>query len=143
MTVVVHASVVIKWLLQDAEREAGTEKATQLMQLITRGELTALQPKHWLTEVGAVLARESPETAADDVTMLNALELAETDDPLVLRRGVGLAIELKQHLFDTYYHAVALETAGTTLITADERYLRAARGKGQIIDLMNWDGLAS
>jgi predicted nucleic acid-binding protein len=140
VTVVVDASVIIKWLLQDPEREAGTEKATQLMESVTRGDLAALQPPHWLTEVGAVLARESPETAADDVTRLNALELAATDDPLVLRRGVELAIELKQHLFDTYYHAVALETADTTFITADERYLRVARAKGRIVYLMDWNG---
>ena len=34
-TVVVHASVVIEWLLQDPEREAGTAKATQLMESVT------------------------------------------------------------------------------------------------------------
>lgn len=140
MTVVVDASVVIKWLMQDPERETGTEKATRLMGSITAGELSALQPVHWLAEVGAVLARESPGTAADDVTMLSALELAATHDPLVLRRGVELAVELKQHLFDTYYHAVALETPDTTLITADERYLHAARAKGRITHLMDWDG---
>jgi predicted nucleic acid-binding protein len=59
VTVVLDASVIIKWLLQDPEREAGTEKATQLMDSITRGELMALQPTHWLAEVGAVLAREA------------------------------------------------------------------------------------
>jgi predicted nucleic acid-binding protein len=140
VTVVVDASVVIKWLLQDPEREVGTAKATQLMDSITRGELPVLQPTHWLAEVAAVLARESPETAADDVTMLSALELPAADDPLVMRRGVELAIELKQHLFDTYYHAVALETPHATLITADERYLRVAQGKGHIVHLMDWDG---
>jgi predicted nucleic acid-binding protein len=140
VTVVVDASVIIKWLLQDPEREAGTEKATQLMDSVTRGDLSALQPPHWLAEVGTVLARESPETAADDVTMLNALELTAIDDPLVLKRGVELAIELKQHLFDTYYHAVALESPDTTFITADERYLRVARAKGRIVYLMDWNG---
>jgi hypothetical protein len=58
----------------------------------------------------------------------------------VLRRGVELAIELKQHLFDTYYHAVALETPDTMLITADERYLRAASAKGRVVYLMDWNG---
>lgn len=138
MTVVVDASVVIKWLLQDPHREAGTEKATRLMEQITNGDQGALQPPHWLAEVGAVLARETPDTAADDVTMLFALELPASDDPLVLRRGIELATELKQHLFDTFYHAVALATPDTTLITADERYLRAARGKGRIVHLMDW-----
>jgi predicted nucleic acid-binding protein len=138
VTVVVDASVVIKWLLQDPEREAGTDKATRLMEQITNGDQAALQPPHWLAEVGAVLARETPGTAADDVTMLSALELPETHDPLVLRRGVELAMELQQYLFDTFYHAVALETPDTTFITADERYLRTARAKGRIVHLMEW-----
>jgi predicted nucleic acid-binding protein len=135
---VVDASVVIKWLLQDPEREAGTDKATQLMELVTNGDQPVLQPTHWLVEVGAVLARESPGTAADDVGMLTALELPTTDELQVLRRGVELAMELKQHLFDTYYHGVALETPDCILITADERYLRAARAKGNIVSLMDW-----
>ena len=138
MTVVVDASVIIKWLLQDPEREAGTEKATNLMESILKGEQPVLQPIHWLTEVCAVLSRESPDTAADDATMLDALELPATSYPQVLRRGVELAIELKQHLFDTFYHAVALETADATLITADDRYFRAARAKGRIVRLMDW-----
>lgn len=139
MTVVVDASVIIKWLLQDPEGEAGTDKATSLMEAVIKGEQPVLQPTHWVVEVGAVLARESPATAADDVTMLNALELPATDEPLVLRRGVELATELKQHLFDTFYHAVALETPEGILVTADDRYLRAAREKGQIMHLMDWE----
>lgn len=138
MIAVVDASVVIKWLLQDPEREAGTDKATQLMELVTNGDQPVLQPTHWLVEVGAVLARESPGTAADDVGMLTALELPTTDELEVLRRGVELAMELKQHLFDTYYHGVALQTPDCILITADERYLRAARAKGNIVSLMEW-----
>jgi predicted nucleic acid-binding protein len=135
---VIDASVVIKWLLQDPEREAGTEKATQLMELVTNGEQPVLQPTHWLVEVGAVLARESPGTAVDDVGMLTALELPTTDELQILRRGVELAMELKQHLFDSYYHGIALETSDCVLITADERYLRAARAKGNIVSLMEW-----
>lgn len=138
MIAVIDASVVIKWLLQDPEREAGTEKATQLMELVTNGEQPVLQPTHWLVEVGAVLARESPGTAVDDVGMLTALELPTTNELQVLRRGVELAMELKQHLFDSYYHGVALETPDCVLITADERYLRAARTKGNIVSLMEW-----
>jgi predicted nucleic acid-binding protein len=135
---VVDASVVIKWLLQDPEREADTDKATQLMERVTNGEQPVLQPTHWILEVGAVLARESPDTAVDDVGMLSALELPTTDDLPVLQRGVRLAMELKQHLFDTYYHGVALDTPDCVLITADERYLRVARAKGRIVSLTEW-----
>ena len=138
MSVVLDASVIIKWLLQDPEREAGTDRATQLMESVVKGDLPVLQPTHWLVEVGAVLARESPASAADDIAMLKALELPVTDEPQVLRRGVELGIELKQHLFDTYYHAIALENEDSVLITADQRYLRAAQAKGRIMDLMDW-----
>jgi predicted nucleic acid-binding protein len=68
--------------------------------------------------------------------MLSAVEFPATDGPHLLRRGVELATELKQHLFDTFYHAVAPATPDTTLISADERYLRAAREKGRIVHLM-------
>ena len=139
MIAVIDASVIVKWLLQDPQREAGTEKATQLMERVANGEQPVLQPIHWIVEVGAVLARESSGTAVDDVGMLTALELPTTDDPEVLRRGLELAMELKQHLFDTYYHGVALGTSECTLITADERYLRAARTKGKIVHLMEWE----
>jgi predicted nucleic acid-binding protein len=135
---VIDASVVIKWLLQDGEREAGTDKATRLMEQVANGEQPVLQPTHWIVEVGAVLARESPGTAVEDVGMLAGLELSVTDDPHVLQRGVELATELKQHLFDTYYHAVALETPDCTLVTADERYFRVARAKGRIVSLTEW-----
>ena len=139
MIAVIDASVIVKWLLQDPQRGAGTDKATQLMERVANGEQPILQPTHWIVEVGAVLARESSGTAVDDIGMLTALELPTTDDPEVLRRGLELAMELKQHLFDTYYHGVALGTSECTLITADERYLRAARTKGKIVHLMAWE----
>jgi predicted nucleic acid-binding protein len=138
VTVILDASVVIKWLLNDPEREEGTERATKLMEQVANGRLAVLQPPHWIAEVGAVLARESASTAADDVTMLCALDLPVAADPLMLRRATQLAIELTQHVFDTYYHAVALETPDAVLVTADRRYLRAARKQGCIVDLMDW-----
>lgn len=138
MTLVLDASVIIKWLLNDPKREAGTEKATEIMGLVTRGDLTTAQPIHWLAEVGAVLARETPATAPSLVALLYALDLPTISDPLILKRSVELAIELRQHVFDTLYHAVALDIPDGILITADSRYLRAARSKGRILDLLDW-----
>jgi predicted nucleic acid-binding protein len=135
---VVDASVTLKWLLADPENEAGTQRATQLMHAVVSGEVEIFQPLHWLAEVGAVLARLSPGSAADDVVMLRAMELPQTDEPAVLRRACELAIDLKQHVFDTLYHAVALTTDGATLVTADERYLRAARRLGSVMSLNQW-----
>ncbi|RKT46662.1 type II toxin-antitoxin system VapC family toxin [Thiocapsa rosea] len=35
---VIDASVIIKWLFLDPEREAGTEQATSLMAAVARGD---------------------------------------------------------------------------------------------------------
>ena len=138
MTLVVDASVVVKWLLNDSEREAETETATRLMRWIVESREPVIQPVHWLLEVGAVLARISPESVEDDLAMLQGLELPVDDGPLSLGRACRLAIDLQQHLFDTLYHAVALETPGTTLITADEKYLATSAKLGRIKHLADW-----
>ncbi|HEX9877876.1 MAG TPA: type II toxin-antitoxin system VapC family toxin [Gammaproteobacteria bacterium] len=138
MTLVVDASIVVKWLLNDPEREEDTERATRLMRWIVEGREPVVQPVHWLVEVGAVLARLSPETVADDLLMLQGLELAVDDSPGVLGRACRLAVDLEQHLFDTLYHALALELPDAILLTADDRYLRAAGQHGRILRLSAW-----
>jgi hypothetical protein len=63
---------------------------------------------------------------------------------LVLKRGVELAIELKQHLLDTCY--LSRSGAGNCGLNAHYGKLAAsARGRGEgarIISLMDWDGSA-
>lgn len=46
-----------------------------------------------------------------------------------------LAIDLKHHLFDTLYHAVALTHSDAVRVTADESYYRKARAMGRIVHL--------
>lgn len=139
MTLVLDASVILKWLIDDPSRKPDTEKATALIESIVSREHEILQPVHWLAEVAAVLARLSPHTASDDVGMLSAMEIPTNNDPTVMQRATKLAIQSGQHVFDTLYHAVALEHEDATLITADERYLRAARAHGHISALREWE----
>ena len=141
MTFVLDASVIVKWLLQDPQREANTDAATGLVEAVVTGTESVLQPPHWLVEVGAVLARASPDSAAQDLLMLSALEFPTADNPRALHRACEMAISLKQHLFDTLYHAVALEASDAVLITADERYYRVARAVGSIARLRDWKKL--
>ena len=138
MTLVVDASVVVKWLLSDPVKEADSERAVALMQHVLKGRLRALQPVHWLVEVAAALARLSPSSAETDVAKLRALEIPTDDSPHVLGRACRLAIDLEQHVFDTLYHALALETPDATLVTADARYLAQAAGLGRITALRDW-----
>jgi predicted nucleic acid-binding protein len=49
----------------------------------------------------------------------------------VLKRAAGLSMSLNHHLFDTLYHAVALEV-GATLVTADEAYFDKAKDRGAV-----------
>ncbi len=138
MIVVLDASVMLKWLLEDPAREPDTEKAAAVIESVVRSELAILQPVHWLTEVAAVIARLTPDTAVRDVEWLAALQFSTTDDPAVMRRATQLAIETSHHLFDTLYHAVALEHDGAVLVTADNRYYLKARRHGKIAALHEW-----
>ncbi len=138
-TWVVDASVILKWLLADPETEPGTPQAITLMAAIAAGEHAIVQPVHWLAEVSAVLARLSPNTAADDVLQLRAMEWPVSDDAQVWTRAVRLAIDTRLHVFDTLYHAVALEHPTATLVTADERYRLRSKQRGRIIALEAWE----
>jgi predicted nucleic acid-binding protein len=135
---VLDASVIVKWLLQDPEREADTDQATAVIEAVISGRIAVTQPVHWLAEVGGTLVRLSPKTAEEDVAMTQALGLPVSDHPDILSRACRLAIDLNHHLFDTLYHAVALETQDATLVTADRRYFNKARRLGRIVDLAKW-----
>jgi predicted nucleic acid-binding protein len=137
--VVLDASVILKWLLEDPSREPDTEKAFALVEYVVSGRLEILQPAHWLAEVAAVAARLVPQSAVGDVEMLAAFEFPTTDSPIVIRRATNLAIETSHHLFDTLYHAVALEHEDARLVTADERYYGKAEGYGAIRALHDWE----
>lgn len=130
--VVLDASVIIKWLRRDPVHEEWTREATALVESAVRGETEILQPCHWLAEVAAVLCRLSPETADDTVLKLQAMGLPVTDHPRVLRTACRLAAAGGTHVFDTLYHAVALEHTGAVLITADRSYWQKSRNSGAI-----------
>jgi predicted nucleic acid-binding protein len=138
MTIVLDASVILKWLLEDPTKEPDTEKALALIDAVVHGKLEILQPVHWLIEVAAVAARLTPQTAVQDVGMLSAMQFPTSDDPTVLLRATALAIETDHHLFDTLYHAVALEHDDAVLVTADDRYRRKAERYGMIVALADW-----
>ena len=138
MIVVLDASVILKWLLEDPAREPDIEKAFALVESVVSGRVEILQPVHWLAEVAAVAARRVPQAAVGDVEMLAAFEFPTTDSPTVMRRATSLAIETNHHLFDTLYHAVALEHEDAMLVTVDERYYGRAEGYGTIWTLHDW-----
>jgi predicted nucleic acid-binding protein len=137
---VLDASVIVKWLIRDPDREPDSERAGEIFRAVQRHSIQLVQPPHWLSEVAAVLARLSPATAEEDVADLHDLDLEVARTEGIYTTAVRLAIEMDHHLFDTLYHAVALELPDATLVTSDERYYRKARRLGRIHPLSGWNG---
>ncbi len=71
------------------------------------------------------------------IDLLDSMELATAADAGLYKRASRLAQELDQHLFDTLYHALALEN-DALLVTADDRYLHKAGRLGRIVALDRW-----
>jgi predicted nucleic acid-binding protein len=136
---VVDASVIVKWLLPERDGEVDADRALALLGAVRRGTARVVQPPHWLAEVAAVLARSSPASALEDVADLSRLGFATEGHTAILLTACELAIDLGQHVFDTLYHAVALNTGSCTLVTADRRYYRKARRLGAIVLLADFD----
>ena len=136
---VLDASVALKWFFADRGDEPLVAPAIALLQRFQTGEDRFLCPPHFITEMAAVLARESPDTANDSVNDLLTMTWETMADEGVYRRAITLAKSLDHHLFDTLYHAVALVHGGT-LVTADAKYFKKAKmqGAGVWLGAVNW-----
>jgi predicted nucleic acid-binding protein len=134
---VVDASVIVKWVFADSDREENIPESLSLLAAIRVGVASPLQPPHWIAEVAAVITRKKPEKASPALELLDALELPVLANVTVYQRAAQLAADLGHHLFDTLYHAVALES-GSILVTADDTYFRKAGKLGGIMKLAMW-----
>jgi predicted nucleic acid-binding protein len=137
LKIVIDASVVIKWLLNDDPGEHDVDKAEAILALLTAGAAQAFQPLHWRAEALSVVARKAPEKIGQACTLLFSVLVQTVDGVETYRKAAELAAGLKHHLFDTFYHAVALDR-GATLITADDRYFAKAFRLGNIKLLVNY-----
>ena len=140
MIVVVDASVAVKWFV-DADwalREDHVEQALALLTASADGKLALLQPPHFLAEVASVLTRLAPERALRNITDLATLDIDWAAPTDAYARAIALSRQLDHHLFDTLYHALALDTPGAVFVTADRRYFDKARHLGEIAWLPDW-----
>jgi predicted nucleic acid-binding protein len=134
-TLVLDASVVVKWVLADSEVEAHTQQALAILDALRSERVSVVQPVHWLAEVAAVLTRLIPRQAREVITLLHAIELPVWDGAEIYDRACDLALRCGEHVFDTLYHAVALAHPDAFLVTADERYVRGAARYGRVTRL--------
>lgn len=130
------ASVCLKWFLPELG-EQDVDVALDLQSQMRRGEIALVQPTVWYGEIASVLARKAPLLAQQLTTRLMNIEATIESDEACMLLAVDLSVQLHHHLFDTIYHAVALEH-GIDLVTADEHYYRKARKFGHIVLLRDW-----
>lgn len=132
------ASVLLKWVLQDDD-EADRDAAVALRTAWLDNGCELVVPTLWLYEVGNVLGLKRPASAT---ALLDALiDLGFTEAPPQRYMSGILRVMRERHVtfYDAAYHALAIHLGGT-LITADVRYARRARGAGHIRVLSDWRG---
>lgn len=134
-TWVVDASVAVKWALPGKDGETYQRQALALLHDIQEGNCQVLQPPHWLAEIAAVLTRLAPTQSIALLQTFLAMELPMSTEWEVYEQACRLAVDLEHHLFDTLYHAVALQSSETVFVTADTQYFRKAARCGRIIEL--------
>ena len=139
MNLVVDASVALKWFFRLHDDERDVSAALALLRGVMDDRVTLIQPPHFIAEVAAVLARESPRTAKASLKSLLDIEMQLVDGAALHATALDLSVQLRHHLFDTLYQAAALESDDGVLVTADERYYRKARGVGRIVRLADFD----
>jgi len=137
VTLVIDASVATKWLFHNKPAEQDVKQALAILRTLQNEEADAIQPPHWLVEVLSVVAREAPAFVEEALDVLKGLELPISTGAQVYRRAAHLSNQLKHHMFDTLYHAIALEH-GAMLITADDIYFAKAFRLGNIKLLVNY-----
>lgn len=137
MILVIDASVALKWYLKERPDEAHLEQALAVGEEVQMRGGILLAPAHWQAEVAAVLAREAPQYVDEMLQEFEWLAPTIVGTSSVMRRACDLSRSLNHHLFDTLYHAVALE-AGATLVTADDRYFDKAAGHGGLMRLADF-----
>jgi predicted nucleic acid-binding protein len=137
MKLVLDAGVAVKWVIRDPGTEPNLDKALALLQAIRTRQVEAVEPLHWTIEILAVILRMRPRRVDFVLGLLAALPFSAASGLSCHRRAADLATRLNHHLFDTLYHAVALEEHAT-LVTADEAYFNKAKTLGGIVSLADF-----
>jgi len=132
MRLVLDASVVVKWFEADNPEEEHVDGAMAIFDRVQRGEDDVIQPVHWCAEVMAVIARKQPGRVETAAQLLHLVDFTVADSWALYERAAALSVAYEHHLFDTLYHAVALEN-GAELVTADRKYYNKASELGGIV----------
>lgn len=127
MSIVVDASVALKWFFE----EDGSDRATDLL----RVEDELIAPDLIYSEVGNATWKRvrngsiSGEEAEGVVVQLLAVPLMLADVRPLMGAAMVIAVEHDRTIYDSVYLALALRR-GCQLVTSDERLVNALAGTG-------------
>ncbi|HWA50577.1 MAG TPA: type II toxin-antitoxin system VapC family toxin, partial [Dongiaceae bacterium] len=122
MSLVVDASVVIKWFIDEPLHDY----ARQLL----KGSESLYAPDLLLAEVGNIIWKKvirgeiGEEQARKIAQSLRDLPLTLQSSDALIERALQIALSIKHPVYDCLYLACA-EALGSTLVTADERLGKA------------------
>ncbi len=125
MTIVVDASIALKWVLE----EPGSDAAEELLE----EDLAA--PSLWLLEAGNALWRRTVRKeltqaeAEERLTELGKAPVASVPLEQDLPEAMRLALQLNHPVYDCLYLALA-KRLGTYVVTADTRFGQAVADHG-------------
>jgi predicted nucleic acid-binding protein len=125
VTVVVDASIALKWVLQ----EQGSDAAEELL------EMDLAAPSLWLLEAGNALWRRAvrkeltPVEATERLAELARAPVASVPLDQDLPEAMRLALQLNHPVYDCLYLALA-KRLGTYVVTADARFGQAVADHG-------------
>lgn len=120
MTIVIDASIALKWVLE----EPGSDAAEELL------EKDLVAPSLWLLEAGNALwrrtvRRELTQAEAEErLTELAKAPVASVPLEQDLPEAMRLALQLNHPVYDCLYLALA-KRLGTYVVTADTRFVHA------------------
>ncbi len=138
-TLVVDASVSVKWFVPQSPEEDDVPAALALLQAYADDRVEFYQPLIWQSEVLAVLARVAPVSVERHAWRFLSFDFEKAESPAVFLKAVQIAVALGHHLFDAMYHAAALTHPNAVLVTSDNRYLHKATALGRILPLSRWE----
>ncbi|HWB51878.1 MAG TPA: type II toxin-antitoxin system VapC family toxin [Stellaceae bacterium] len=125
MSIVIDASVALKWVFDEPGSEAAITLLTE--------ELMA--PELWLAEAANALWRHvrlGEASTAEALVRIEELHMAPVASVPIgsyVRRALQLGIELSHPIYDCVYLALA-EHRGTHVVTDDRRFFTAASVAG-------------
>jgi predicted nucleic acid-binding protein len=143
VTLVVDASVGLKWVLQEPD--------SHLAEALVRIEPNLLIPDFWLNEATNVLWLQvrrklfSPEEAREGLSLLRAqLEPTPTAHMRLHDVALDIGVAINHSTYDTLYLAFAIAMGATAVVAADGPFLQSIHThpdptlSGMVLSLEAW-----